>query len=342
LGYPLGMKQTTPPVRKNARAALAGLAVFCGGTFGLLPAAAANAFKAMAKEFSQAAKVAGINRVAVVPFMPADGGAPAHGWNISERFLTQLVRAGRVKAVERSLLGQLVSEHRLGETGMLDRATLKRLGRILAVDGIVAGSFVSVGQGVLLYARLINTETGVIVAAGEARVKREWPESAGQEVRLGQPPALVPSWPSPAPPPPICRQGLGERGTACAAPLEREAPPAMERSADLKDVPADVPCARAEAEVDRLESRILDLKARYWAIQLRRGVSIADLVVFPGLTISDLDLRQTLFDRMHDWYAQGKIPDLTPEELQRFLVTDMEAFLLHRRCVAPARSGGIQ
>ena len=50
----------------------------------------AGGYKAMAKEFSSGARREAVERVAVLPFLPTDASAPADGWNLSERLITQL------------------------------------------------------------------------------------------------------------------------------------------------------------------------------------------------------------------------------------------------------------
>ncbi len=92
--------------------------------------ARANDFKAMAKELSSAARDAHIERVAVMPFTAADESSDREGWNIAERLVTQLVRVGKVKTVERALLRKIFDEHSLGQTGALETATLKKLGKV--------------------------------------------------------------------------------------------------------------------------------------------------------------------------------------------------------------------
>lgn len=138
------------------------------------PAGAANAYKAMAKEFSRSAVAKGLGGVAVLPFLPADGGRSGEGLNISEKLTTQLVRLGGVKTVEREMLGRLMEEHRLARTGMLDESGLRRLGKILSVDAVVTGTFAVRGGRLTVNARLIDVESGVILAACEQSVAREW------------------------------------------------------------------------------------------------------------------------------------------------------------------------
>lgn len=266
--------------------------------------AAADGFKAAAKELSAAARKARIERVAVMPFVPADGSDPKEGWNVSERFVTQLVRGGKVKAVERSLLRKLLEEHRLGETGALDPRTLKKLGQVFSAEGIVTGSFVTSGRRLIVNARLIDVETGVIVAACERSVEKDWSEP----VENGRIYVPVPQF------------------TVEAPTIESD------DSADLRDSVADDSCDGAATRVDRLEEEILDLKARYWALRLREGLKAADVKRNPGSTISDPGLKQAFYERLKAWHAQPAIPALSPREIQRFIAVDAKAYSLYQRC----------
>lgn len=130
------------------------------------------------KALSSPAQKAGIRRVAVLPFESSDGSGGEDGMNISEKLTTQIVRAGTVQVVERPLLHEIMAEHRLAQTGLLDPAALKKLGAILSVDAIVTGSFTTRGGQATLNARVIDVETGLIIAASERRVDRDWAASA--------------------------------------------------------------------------------------------------------------------------------------------------------------------
>lgn len=265
-------------------------------------AARADGYKAMARELAAEARRAGVARVAVMPFEPADGGSPRDGWNISEKIVTQLVRTGKVQALERSMLRALLSEQRLGQTGALDPATLKRIGRVLSADGIVTGSFVTIGREVVVNARLINTETGVIVAASERKAGRDWFDLPNLYI----------------PPPQFTVE----------VPVIEEA----EDGYAMRDALSDEDCDGAAGRVDRLENDILDIKARYWALRLKKGLDLSTLKVNPGSTISDAELKRQFYDRMNAWYAQGRIPPLSAEETKQFVAVDSRAYSLHRRC----------
>ncbi len=117
------------------------------------------------------------------------------------------MRRGGVKVVERGLLRRLTEEQSFARTGLVDPSTLRSLGRILSVDAVVTGSFVTIGREVSLNARLIIVETGVIAAAAETRVEREWFDAAG--------PALLAELSSEYRPP--------SSESACAGAVERRA-----------------------------------------------------------------------------------------------------------------------
>lgn len=272
--------------------------------------AAADGYKTMARELAGQARGAGVSRVAVLPFEPADGGSVRDGWNISEKLVTQLVRTGKVQALERSMLRALMDEHKLGLSGALDPAKLRKLGRVLSAEGIVTGSFVTIGREVVVNARLINTETGVIVAASERRAPRDWFDSPSLFVPAPEftvdVPRIVPE----------DSYGLG----------------GAREEADLRDSLADESCDDAATRVDQLENSILDVKARYWALRLKKGLDMSTLKVNPGSTISDPELKQQFYDRMKSWYAQRRVPPLTPVEIKRFTTMDGQAYSLYRRC----------
>ena len=268
-----------------------------------------DGFKALGKELAKAARKAGMGKVVVVSFVPADDSNAKDGWFLAEKLTTQVVRSGAVQAVERSMIEKLMDEHRLARTGVLDQSSIKKLGRVAAADGVITGSFVTLGTKVAVHARLIDVETGVIVAAAERDVDRAWFETA----------AAV-----------AARRHL-------SWPLEAERPadvsvwPEVEASG-LRDSVSDDSCQDVDSRVDSLNREILDLKARYWALKLREGLSLATLKHDPGSEITDPRLRKEFRELMEGWSGRSKIPRLTVYEIKRFVHLDSKAFGLHRRC----------
>ena len=149
-------------------------------------------------------------RIAVIEFKnKADnqwwysgGGAAAQ-----DVFVTELVKSGRFRVIEREMLDALLAEKNLSLSGDVDPSTAVRAGKLLGVDYILTGSVteygsthssvdtpsgsaggrwvpgVSVGKNsfvAAMNARLIETETGEIVWADEGRG-----EEGNSRVRVG-------------------------------------------------------------------------------------------------------------------------------------------------------------
>lgn len=279
--------------------------------------ASANGFRAMAKELSWAAKDGGALRVAVLPFKPADSSRAKEGLNLSDKLITQLAKTGRVRPVEREQLGRLMEEHRLARSGAMDASTVKKLGRLAAADAVVVGSFVTLGRDAVVNARLIRVETGEILGAVERRVRREAFDLPG----LGAAEAVL----------------AGELVVPAPEFLAAVPPLPQEGYIELRDSPADSAsdtdsCADAPRRVDALEAGILDLKARFWALRLKKGFDRKSLTVNPGSTISNPELRGEFYAKMKEWYARAEVPELSPYEVKRFIAQDQRAYSLYKEC----------
>ena len=131
------------------------------------------------------------------------GGAAA----AQDVFVTELVKSGRFRVIEREALEALMQEKNLSLSGDVDPSTAVRAGKLLGVDYILTGAVteygntsnrvdtpggsaggrwipsVSVGKNAFvaaINARLIETETGEIVWADEGRG-----EEGNARVRVG-------------------------------------------------------------------------------------------------------------------------------------------------------------
>ncbi|MBI4248730.1 MAG: hypothetical protein HY611_04435 [Elusimicrobia bacterium] len=141
-------------------------------------------------------------KVAVLDF-PYPGGALSSGSSIiQERLTTFLVEGGKVKVIERSLLRKVMEEMKLEAAGAVDSATTKELGKVLGVGAVVTGTLNDLRKGKTeVNARVIEAETGRILAAGRAKIERTWsdspvkipgakPEPPSSTAGLTAPPAL--------------------------------------------------------------------------------------------------------------------------------------------------------
>lgn len=273
------------------------------GAFLLLAAAAqparADAMRGLGRELADAARKAGLNRVAVSRLDSSRGDDGAEGALLTERLTTALVRSGKVQAVERSLLPKLMEERSLARTGALEKDT-DAGSRLARVDGIVMGTYRSSGRIVRVALRVVDYKTGVIVGAVEGELERE-----GQSVLADMDPFEVPV-------------------------------PVMSGRFDFetRDAVADAPrnCAGSSSRINSLEESILDLKARYWARRLKDGLPAGELKVNPGSTIPDSALKARFYETLKRWYDSGDIPALTRAEVARFVKADGEAYALYQEC----------
>lgn len=235
-------------------------------------------------------------RVAVLPFIPRDGTHPREGWAVCVKLIGGLDPRLQVRAVDWRELSRVMEEHGLDKKGLGRPEELRKVGRALGVDRVMTGSFITQAGHSLARPLMISVRTGRWMRASERRV---------------------------------------ERDLVVAAPVFPIEPPVLddEDSLAMRDSPSDYSrCEGAGARVDELERSILELKARYWALQLRRGVLYKTMKFNPGSTISDPALKGELYARMKAWTRQPLIPELTPHEIQQFADADAKAVELARAC----------
>lgn len=91
---------------------------------------------------------------------------------VAEWLTTGLVEAGRFEIVERRLLKKIIDEQKIGASGLIDRDSTARLGRVLGVQTVVSGTVIKLDNSVEINARLLNVETGTILAAEKIRSQR--------------------------------------------------------------------------------------------------------------------------------------------------------------------------
>lgn len=290
-------------------------------------------FKKIARDLSRAASHAHVARITVLPFESADGTEAREGWSIAERLSTQFVRLGRVRTVERNLIQKVLEEQRLARTGALASEAGRDLGGIDPADGIVTGSFVIQGAKVLVAARLMRAQSGLVLAAAEGKVERMNPEAALSSpaaARRAPSRLLAPEFTS-DPPGEFLTEPLADFLFEPSRISAGEYPASQDAAA-----PA---CRDAARSADELESGILDLKARYWALRLKKGRSSRILPADPGATIFEPELRRRFYEYFNFWSAQDRIPELNPTEMVTFLVIERKAYALRERCAITTAEG---
>ena len=69
-------------------------------------------------------------KIAILPFRELDGKPTILGTYVSEELVTDLFMIGGLDIVERTMLDRLLGEIKLGQTGVLDPDTAKRVGKV--------------------------------------------------------------------------------------------------------------------------------------------------------------------------------------------------------------------
>ncbi|MHB2025066.1 MAG: FlgO family outer membrane protein [Elusimicrobiota bacterium] len=299
----------------------------------------AGGFNAIARNLAAAARGAGIARVAVIPFSGLGGISSGDGRIISENLITRMVRMRKIQVVERSLLKKLMSEDVLDQTGAVASSSVKITGKMLSADGIVTGTYDETDDGVIINARLIDVETGVILAAVQREVGKKWfGDDSGSGFGSDSGAIWVPAPRFTVAAPAFPSQDDSDMRDALADAAPAFLPGLADAPAAEAKIPEASACAGASVRVDRMEARILEIKARYWAARLRAGLSPGSLKTNPGSMISDPDLKKAFYNRLEYWYHQDRIPRLRSLEAQRLVAMDREAYSLYDRCGASTSS----
>ncbi|HSS47768.1 MAG TPA: FlgO family outer membrane protein [Thermoanaerobaculia bacterium] len=127
----------------------------------------------MATQIASSASKKKKQKIAILPFNDLDGKPSRLGSYISEELVTDLIRLGGFDIVERAMLDRLLGELKLEQSGLIDPATVKKVGKIAGVNAIVTGSITNLTSYVSLNCRLIDTQTGHIFAAAKTRIFKD-------------------------------------------------------------------------------------------------------------------------------------------------------------------------
>lgn len=108
----------------------------------------------------------GKKKVAVWGFVTESGERTALGNYLTEDFSVYVTNFGdNFEIIDRNHLDMLLKEHQLNSEGYIDETTAKELGKIVAVDAIITGTFTVLTTSVKVRAKVLDTETALQFAA---------------------------------------------------------------------------------------------------------------------------------------------------------------------------------
>jgi TolB-like protein len=99
-------------------------------------------------------------------------GMPENDWlklGLADMLSTDLAASGRLRLVERRELGKLLAEQELGLSGAVDESTAPRIGKLAGASRIAFGSFLASSGTLRIDAKVVEVETGLLVAAASAQ-----------------------------------------------------------------------------------------------------------------------------------------------------------------------------
>lgn len=126
---------------------------------------------ASAKSLDASIRKAKVANVAVVDFSDLQGESTELGRLLSEELSTALVQIGdSYTVVDRAYLGQILKEHKLSSSGLVDPANSKKLGQIIGVDALIVGSISTSGNNLRWNARIVSVETARVIGAASSTI----------------------------------------------------------------------------------------------------------------------------------------------------------------------------
>ena len=128
-------------------------------------------FEDLAQRIAGKIKTTGKTKIAVWGFFTEKGDRAALGNFLTEDFSVYITNYGdNFEVIDRNHLDVLLKEHKLNADGYIDQATAKELGKIIAVDAIITGTYTILHNQIKVRAKVLDTETARIFAADIANL----------------------------------------------------------------------------------------------------------------------------------------------------------------------------
>lgn len=129
--------------------------------------------KSVADKVVAGCTAAGAKRVTVADFTDLQGQVTELGRFVAEELGSSLVDAApSFGVVDRANLRTILAEHKLNMSGLVNPDTVRKVGQIAGVDGIVMGTITPLGDTVRIAVKVIATETATIMATARTDVAR--------------------------------------------------------------------------------------------------------------------------------------------------------------------------
>ncbi|MCB0457590.1 MAG: CsgG/HfaB family protein [Flavobacteriaceae bacterium] len=114
-------------------------------------------------------------KIAVYPFYDEVKKQSLAGGIVSDDLWSNLVnQAVNFNVIDRETLNYYMDEHQLNDDGLINPATAKQFGMLIAADAYVTGSIRIFATYIKLNIKAVDTETGTIIASGIGRLPLDY------------------------------------------------------------------------------------------------------------------------------------------------------------------------
>lgn len=101
--------------------------------------------------------------IAVLPFRDnSPGRTGTVNYNLQSSFISHIAKGGQFRLVERTLLESVLKEIWLEQTGIVDEKTAVKMGRLIAADYMVFGSYIAINKKIRMDIRVVDVENGKV------------------------------------------------------------------------------------------------------------------------------------------------------------------------------------
>ncbi|MEW6001964.1 MAG: FlgO family outer membrane protein [Nitrospirota bacterium] len=129
--------------------------------------------KSISSTVSESIVKSGKKTIAVVDFTDLQGNVTELGRFLAEELSVDLTTTAQgFEVIDRTHLKNILAEHKLSISGLVDPNTVKKLGQIAGVDAIITGSVTPFGDSIRATVKVIATDTAKMIGAAKGDIAK--------------------------------------------------------------------------------------------------------------------------------------------------------------------------
>ena len=117
----------------------------------------------LSESISQKLESSSIEKIAIMDYSNSSDIQSNLGAYISDEITLQLFLKENFQIIERDQLDYVISEQKLGSSGLIDNSSAIEIGNILSVDAIILGDISLIDNNISITTKAISTETSQIL-----------------------------------------------------------------------------------------------------------------------------------------------------------------------------------